>query len=295
MITKQTENTTIDLIKELDNRASLLTNPDQIASFGKNQVKLVKKFLEQQQLLKSTIRSRFQNQLLKEQNLITEPSQFITTPFTDQTDILKRLAPFHMFQRTEFEPSEEDHRKFDECFEQVSEKLLRKADAMKKRFHLFQLRSMQKEVESTEATLILKLFVDDLKQGFDEEKLKASQVKEAELEVGKVKQEGACVVDKESPTNFKHLILSSKAVFDDACGSGLSSAGANATNVNNDFTLLDQPLNPLKRHLKMEEIDEDDPDSFVDETSSHRTIKMPSFTRTVSDGSKNGVSANRDG
>jgi hypothetical protein len=215
----------------------------------------------------------------------------MTTPFTDQTDILKRLAPFHMFQRTEFEPSEEDHRKFDECFEQVSEKLLRKADAMKKRFHLFQLRSMQKEVESTEATLILKLFVDDLKQGFEEEKLKASKVKEAELEIGIVKQEEACAVDKESPTNFKHLILSSKAVFEDGCGG----ASANATNLNNDFTLLDQPLNPLKRHLKMEEMDEDDPDNFVDETSSHRTIKMPNFSRTVSNGSKNGVSASRDG
>ncbi len=31
----------------------------------------------------------------------------------------------------------------DECFEQVSERLLKTADAMKKRFHLFQLRSMQ--------------------------------------------------------------------------------------------------------------------------------------------------------
>jgi hypothetical protein len=65
VITKQTDNATIDLIMELDNRASLLTNPDQIASFAKNQVKLVKKFLEQQQLLKTTIRARFQNHLTK--------------------------------------------------------------------------------------------------------------------------------------------------------------------------------------------------------------------------------------
>ncbi len=41
---------------------------------------------------------------------------------------------------------------------------------MKKRFHLLQLRSMQKQVSSSEETLMLKLFVDDLKQNIESEK-----------------------------------------------------------------------------------------------------------------------------
>ncbi len=128
----------------------------------------------------------------------------------------------------------------------MSEKLLKKADAMKKRFHLFQLRSMQKEVESTEATLLMKLFIDDLKHTFEQEKL---QAKEQEPEVK----------PEPSPTSFKHLILSSAA----------------ATHS------LDFDLNPLKRHLA--EPDSDDPDDFQDETSTHRTIKhhSPNFANKL--------------
>lgn len=288
IITKNTENATIDLIKELDNRASLLSNPDQVASFAKNQVKLVKKFLEQQQLLKNTIRNRFQTQLLKEQKMVTELSDTNRTAFNDRTDFLKRLAPYHILQKTEFEPSEDDHEKFDENFEKVSEKLLKKADAMKKRFHLFQLRSMQKEVESTEATLIMKLFVDDLKLSFESEKNKYKEEEEdlikRELEV---REENKKQKETE-PNSFKHLILSNKNSM-----KILSSGGADnsegCTNINDDFNLnLISQSNPMKRHLKTEDFD-DDPDDFQDEYSTHRTIKhhSPNFTTKLLQNTKN--------
>jgi hypothetical protein len=124
----------------LDNRASQLVNPDQISSFAKNQVKLFKKFLEQQQLLKATIKSRVQNQLFREHTAITELVESNKRQFCDRTEAVKRLASFHCFQVSdEVEPSKDECEKFEECFENVSEKLLKKADAMKKRFHLFQL------------------------------------------------------------------------------------------------------------------------------------------------------------
>ena len=31
--------------------------------------------------------------------------------FTDRMDVIKRLAPFHLLQKTEFEPSSEEHKK----------------------------------------------------------------------------------------------------------------------------------------------------------------------------------------
>lgn len=168
IITKQTDDLTINLLKQLDERASTVINPEQVQSFAKNQVKLVKKYLEQQQMFKQTVRNRIHDQLLKDQKLVVEPD--FRTPFADKTDAIKRLSRYHVLQKTLFEPDEAEANKFDECFEQVSERLVKTADAMKKRFHLFQLRSMQKEVVSSEETLLLKLFVDDLKQSVELEK-----------------------------------------------------------------------------------------------------------------------------
>jgi hypothetical protein len=174
IITKQTSEFTINLIKQLDDRASTVINPDQVESFTKNQVKLVKKYLDQQQTFKLAIKNRIQDQLSKDQRLVIESDY--KTPFVDKTDAIKRLSRYHVLQKTFFEPNEEDCLKFDESFEQVSERLLKKADAMKKRFHLFQLRTMQKEVISSEETLLLKLFVDDLKQNFEIEKKDYSRI-----------------------------------------------------------------------------------------------------------------------
>ena len=152
----------------MDDRASTVINPDQVESFSRNQVKLVKKYLEQQHSFKQTVRTRIQEQLIKDQKLVLEPD--FRTPFQDKTDAIKRLSRYHVLQKTLHEPTESESKKFDECYGQVSERLLKVADAMKKRFHLFQLRSMQKEVASQEETLLLKLFVDDLKQNFEIEK-----------------------------------------------------------------------------------------------------------------------------
>ena len=168
IITKQTDDLTINLLKQLDERASTVINTDQVESFSRNQVKLVKKYLEQQHSFKQTVRTRIQEQLIKDQKLVIEPD--FRTPFQDKTDAIKRLSRYHVLQKTLHEPTDTETKKFDECYEQVSERLLKVADAMKKRFHLFQLRSMQKEVVSQEETLLLKLFVDDLKQNFEIEK-----------------------------------------------------------------------------------------------------------------------------
>ena len=98
------------IIKELDNRASLLINEDQAASFAKNQVKLVKKFLEQQLALKVNIRNKFHEQLGRDHKAVLDSVNY-QAPFADRNDFLKRLAPYHIIQKTMFEPSEEEHTK----------------------------------------------------------------------------------------------------------------------------------------------------------------------------------------
>jgi hypothetical protein len=168
VITKQTSDLTINLIKQLDERASKVINPDQVESFSKNQIKLVNKYLEQQQCFKQIIKNRISEQLSKDHRFVLDPDY--KTPFSDKTDAIKRLSRYHVFQKTNFEPSEEETELFNECFSKVSERLLKNADAIKKRFHLFQLRSMQKEVVSSEETMLLKFFVDDLRENFEFEK-----------------------------------------------------------------------------------------------------------------------------
>lgn len=104
---------------------------------------------------------------------------------------------------------------------------------MKKRFHLFQLRSMQKEVVSSEETLTLKLFVDDLKKSIEDEKKAANDIKTEPT--------------TSTTTSFKNLITSSGQCDSDY-------------NVNDDFNLR---VNPLKRQLdRSDDLDEDDPNDF---------------------------------
>lgn len=109
VITKQTDEATMQLLKQLDEKASTVINSEQAQSFAKNQVKLVRKYLEQQQLAKMTVRTRINEQLLKDQKLALEPDY--KTPFADKTDAIKRLSRYHVFQKTLFEPTEEDTRK----------------------------------------------------------------------------------------------------------------------------------------------------------------------------------------
>lgn len=109
VITKDTDELTILLLKQLDDRASQVINREQLESFTKNQVKLVKKYLEQQIMAKTTIRNRISEQLAKDQKLASEPDY--KTPFTDKTDAIKRLSRYHVFQKTYFEPSEQESKK----------------------------------------------------------------------------------------------------------------------------------------------------------------------------------------
>jgi len=109
LITKQTDELTMILLKQLDEKASTVINQDQLQSFAKNQVKLVKKYLEQQQTLKTTVRNRIHEQLNKEQKTIVETD--CKQPFADRTDAIKRLSSYHLLQKTMFEPSEEDSAK----------------------------------------------------------------------------------------------------------------------------------------------------------------------------------------
>jgi hypothetical protein len=164
VITKATDDLTIVLLKQLDERASTVINQEQREAFTKNQVRLVKKYLEQQQAAKALIRTRMNDQLSKDQRMVLE-SEY-KQPFLDKTEAIKRLSRYHVLQKTFHEPGGEEAQKcnlnekwpitcfnildeifllflVDECFEQVSERLLKIADAMKKRFHLHQLRSMQ--------------------------------------------------------------------------------------------------------------------------------------------------------
>jgi len=150
----------------------------------------------------------------------------------------------------------------DECYEQVSEKLLKIADAMKKRFHLFQLRSMQKEVVSSEETLLLKLFVDDLKHQQKDSTTVASSNSATNLLIN-------------NKSNIQHISTSSSFsnVIDSPNSSATirklvqsSSNTPNGANVNNDFLLNQTPTNLLKRSLKYDEHSPSD---------SHRLIKQP--------------------
>jgi len=67
--------------------------------------------LEQQQLLKATIKNRFQGQLNKEHLSVTELLEANKKQFCDRKEAVKMLASFHCLQKTEFEPSEQDHKK----------------------------------------------------------------------------------------------------------------------------------------------------------------------------------------
>lgn len=109
VITKETGELTINLLKQLDERISQVINREQLESFQKNQVKLVRKYLEQQHFAKEKITNCIREQLNKDQKLATEPD--FKTPFTDRTDAIKRLSRYHVFQKTYFEPSEQDSKK----------------------------------------------------------------------------------------------------------------------------------------------------------------------------------------
>ncbi|RNA38296.1 mucin-17 isoform X1 [Brachionus plicatilis] len=203
VISRESGELTVNLLRQLDERISQVINREQLESFQKNQVKLVRKYLEQQHLAKQNIKNSINEQLVKDQKLAAEPD--FKTPFNDRTDAIKRLSRYHVFQKTYFEPSHEDSKKFDECFEQVSDRLLRIADAMKKRFNLLQLRSMQKEVSSSEETLLLKLYVDDLKQDLDNAKQEIKDKNEEQKHQIQSKPL-VQVIKSDSPQTIRNLI-----------------------------------------------------------------------------------------
>ncbi|CAF0748645.1 unnamed protein product [Brachionus calyciflorus] len=210
VITKDTDELTISLLRQLDDKASQVINREQLESFQKNQVKLAKKYLEQQQLAKQNIKNRISEQLLKDQKLATEPD--FRTAFHDKTDAIKRLSRYHVFQKTYYEPSEQESEKFEECYDQVSERLLKIADAMKKRFNLLQLRTMHKEVSSSEETLLLKLYVDDLKQDIEHEKQEIKERQQNELKTNINPQNQTHIkpqiqiIKTDSPQTIRNLI-----------------------------------------------------------------------------------------
>ena len=107
LITKQTDETTIDMLKELDEKASQLINVDQVQTFAKNQVKLARKYLEQQISIKQSKRRKFQDQLNNDHRSVLEQLNF-KTDFHDKLDAIKRLTPYHVFQKTLYEPTEEE-------------------------------------------------------------------------------------------------------------------------------------------------------------------------------------------
>ena len=107
MITKQTDETTIDLLKELDEKASQLVNPDQIATFTKNQVKLARKYIEQHLAIRQTKRRKFQEHLNQDHKQVLERLN-MNSNFIDVNDAMKHLTPYHIFQKTLYEPTEEE-------------------------------------------------------------------------------------------------------------------------------------------------------------------------------------------
>jgi hypothetical protein len=130
---------------------------------------------------------------------------------------------------------------------------------MKKRFHLFQLRSMQKEIVSSEETLLLKLFVDDLKHQQKDSTSIASSNSATNLLVNKSNTQQmstsssfSSVIDSPNTVTIRKLVQSSNT--------------PNATNVNNDFLLNQTPTNLLKRSLKYDDHSPSD---------AHRLVKQP--------------------
>ena len=95
------------MLKELDLKATQLINKDQVETFAKNQVKLARKYLEQQTSLKHSKRRKFQDQLARDHKNVLDRQNF-TTIFADRMDAIKRLTPYHIFQKTAYEPTEEE-------------------------------------------------------------------------------------------------------------------------------------------------------------------------------------------
>jgi hypothetical protein len=135
---------------------------------------------------------------------------------------------------------------------------LKIADAMKKRFHLFQLRSMQKEVVSSEETLLLKLFVDDLKHQQKDSSTLANSNSATNLLINKSNSQQI-----HTSSSFSNVVDSPNATIRKLV---LSSNTSNTTNINNDFLLNQTSSNLLKRSLKYDDHSPSD---------SHRLVKQP--------------------
>jgi hypothetical protein len=243
LITKMTDESTIEMLKELDLKASQLINQEQIQTFTKNQVKLARKYLEQQIALKQAKRRKFQEQLSHDHKHVLEKYNSKTV-FENKLDAIKCLTPYHILQKTLYEPTDEENLKFDQCFDEVSEKLLKTADAMKKRFHLFQLRSMQKQTISSEETLMLKLFVDDLKQNIELEKKSIINNSNNQLQSLSNNIKSSVITTNTTSNNVSNDSPHSTSTIRQI----LCINNDNSNNINNDFNLI----NPLKRHLTIE-------------------------------------------
>ena len=109
VITKTTDELTIVLLKQLDERVATVINQEQREAFAKNQIRLVRKYLEQQQIAKGAIKARMNEQLSKDQRMVQEPEY--RQPFLDKTEAIKRLSRYHVLQKTFYEPKEEEAKK----------------------------------------------------------------------------------------------------------------------------------------------------------------------------------------
>lgn len=89
---------------------------------------------------------------------------------------------------------------------------------MKKRFNLLQLRSMQKEVSSPEETLLLKLYVDDLKKDFESEKLEIKE-KPQEQKIQIASKPLVQVIKTDSPQTIRNLIKMTQTCSESGSGS----------------------------------------------------------------------------
>lgn len=109
VITKQTDELTLTLLRQLDEKASTVINQEQKEAFAKNQVRIVKKYLEAQLQAKQVVRNRMIEQLDRDQRLVINPDY--KTQFVDRNDAIKRLSRYHVLQKTLYEPKEEDSQK----------------------------------------------------------------------------------------------------------------------------------------------------------------------------------------
>nr|XP_014348790.1 PREDICTED: glioma tumor suppressor candidate region gene 1 protein isoform X1 [Latimeria chalumnae]XP_014348797.1 PREDICTED: glioma tumor suppressor candidate region gene 1 protein isoform X1 [Latimeria chalumnae] len=115
--------------------------------------------------------ARLLEHLRRHQGAVLQPDH--RTPFRSFQDALHRLLPYHVYQGTL--PSDQDNRKVDEDFEEVSTQLLKRTQAMLNKYRLLLLEESRRMSPSAEMVMIDRMFIQEEKTALSLDKKLAKE------------------------------------------------------------------------------------------------------------------------